>query len=183
MEKVIKHLQKSKIQRLSDIIRYNTRAKNSEENVAEHSFYVAIEALKICNKLNIDDETKLKVLEYSVTHDIPEALSTDVPYDIKRDYPALSDMLQNIELTELSKHIPELKQTYESYVEAEHKKSLPYLIVKLADTISVLQYSYKEIQLGNETEEMNEIYVDCIDRILSYIKQVENVTGVTLSYD
>lgn len=174
-ENLVKSFRKSKVQRLSDIVRYNTRAKITNENVAEHSFYVSIEAMRICNMLKLDNETKLKVLESALVHDVPEALSVDVPYNIKKDYPDITGILQNIEIQELKRHIPELEKDYAEYVEHEENKDLIYYIVKLADTISVVQYSYKEIQLGNKTEEMSEIYKDSLVRVDTYIEAIENL--------
>lgn len=176
-EKFVKSFRKSKIQRLSDIVRYTTRAKITNENVAEHSFYVSIEAMRICNMLKLDSDTKLKVIEAALVHDVPESLSVDVPYNIKKDYPDITEILQDIEVKELSRHIPELEEDYKKYVEHEENKDAVYYIVKLADTISVVQYSYKEIQLGNKTEEMYEIYIDSLSRVNNYINIIEELTG------
>ena len=178
--KFIKNNEKTKVQRLSDIVRYNSRSKITQENVAEHSFYVSIEALKICNTLQLDNETKLKVIEQAIVHDVPEGLVFDAPYDIKHGYPELPDLLQKIEQTELSIHMPELTNTYNDYVDAENNKELSYYIVKLADTISVLQYSFKELELGNETKDMKDIYKDASERVCKYAEIISDMTGKNL---
>ena len=40
---------------LKDVIRYNCRKHLKDESVAEHSFYVALMALMICEEKNIND--------------------------------------------------------------------------------------------------------------------------------
>lgn len=176
----IENNKKTKVQKLSDIVRYNSRSKITQENVAEHSFYVSIEALKICNVLELDDKTKLQVIEQAIVHDVPEGLVFDAPYDIKHNYPELPELLKAIEQTELSIHMPELTDAYNEYVDAEDNNKLSYYIVKLADTISVLQYSFKELELGNETQDMKDIYQDACERVCMYADIVNKITGKNL---
>ena len=44
---------------LKNIIRYNSRKRLVNESVAEHSFYVALIALEICNERQLGDATTL----------------------------------------------------------------------------------------------------------------------------
>ena len=45
------------VYKLKDIIRYNTRVKITKESVAEHSFFVAVITLHLCNKYHLDEKT------------------------------------------------------------------------------------------------------------------------------
>ena len=71
------------IYKLKNIVRYNTHPKLTKESVAEHSFYVALIALKICDKLNVSDDIKLLSIEKSLLHDLPEIKMNDITYDAK----------------------------------------------------------------------------------------------------
>lgn len=163
------------IMNLGEIIRYNNRPKIRRENVSEHSFYVATNVIKICYQFNIPDEIKLKSLELAIVHDIPEAFLGDVPYTTKRDNPMLAEMLEKAELYELGKNMPEFYDAYVKYVNGEKSDSLPSVIVKLADTISVLQYSNNEIELGNTSKAMKTINDDAKIRVSVMIDKLKNL--------
>ena len=51
------------VYRLKNVVRYNTRNVIKKESVAEHSFYVALFTLKICNDYNVDPRTEKRAIE------------------------------------------------------------------------------------------------------------------------
>ena len=159
---------------LGDIIRYNNRPKIKYENVAEHSFYVVATVLKICIMYNIDEETKLKALEFATVHDLGEIFLGDVPYDTKVDNPALSQILEVAEVKALEKNLPEYTKYYEQFLKEEKEQTVAYLITKLADTVSVLQYSNRELALGNKTELMKDINENSQERVTNLIEKLES---------
>lgn len=163
-----------KILNLGEIIRYNNRAKIKHENVAEHSFYVASTVLKICKMFSLPDSIKYEALELAIVHDIPELLVGDMPYDTKVNNKQLADLLAQAELEELEKHLPEFLDSYKSFIEQEKEESLAYLVVKLADTVSVLQYSNLERELGNQTKDMVQINEDSKVRVANIIEKIES---------
>lgn len=146
------------VYRLKNVIRYNTRCKLKDESVAEHSFYVALFALKICEEYKINEQTTNLCLIKAILHDMPEIDLNDITHDVK----------------ERLKLRPFLKQYEDEYFEKHFKyyanimtKSLPIVdtIVILADAWSVYQYSLNEIQLGNKSIEIEEIYDESKERI------------------
>ena len=146
------------VYRLKNVIRYNTRCKIKEESVAEHSFYVALFTLKICEEYHIDEQTSRLCLIKAILHDMPEIDLNDITHDVK----------------ERLKLRPFLKQYEDEYFEKYFKtyantmtKSLPIVdnIVVLADAWSVYQYSLNELQLGNKSIEIDEIYKESKERI------------------
>lgn len=163
------------IMNLGEIIRYNNRPKIRKENVSEHSFYVATNVIKICHQFKIPADIKLKALELAIVHDIPETFLGDVPYTTKRDNPMLAEMLEKAELYELNKHMPEFYHAYVEYIQGEKTNELTSVIVKLADTISVLQYSNNEIELGNTSRAMKTINDDAKIRVSSMINKLEEL--------
>lgn len=169
----VKSLGDSKILGLGQIIRYNNRAKIKDENVAAHSFYVVATVLKICKMFNIDNETKYKALEFATVHDIPEMFTGDMPYDTKVANPELAALLQVAEIHELEKNMPEYLDSFVQFCAEEEEETLAYLITKLADTVSVLQYSNLELELGNKTEDMKVINDGSQERVYNLIQKLE----------
>lgn len=158
------------IMNLGEIIRYNNRAKIRKENVSEHAFYVSTNVIKICSIFNIDRNIKLEALEMAVVHDIPEVFLGDVPYITKRDNPEVAEALEIAEKQQLKQHMPEFYDAYIRYVEGLKENKLEAVIVKLADVISVLQYSNNEIELGNSSKSMKDINEDAKIRVLKLIE-------------
>lgn len=163
----------NRILNLGEIIRYNNRPKIKNENVAEHSFYVASTTLKICKMYNLDNETTLKALQFAIIHDIPELLIGDLPFETKEYNQHLKEEVEKAELNSLAADMPEYFNLYSKFLEEEKHETIPFLVVKLADTISVVQYSMREIELGNGTDSMNSIFERAIGRVTKLILKLE----------
>lgn len=136
------------VYKLSNIIRYSQQNKIKSESVAEHSFYVSWFVTRICKEFFISDKIKLLALEAAVLHDIPEVITNDITYDVKRMIPEISGLLQPYEEMVISEHSPEAHKVLfepETSDEIIAKK-----IVKHADILSVLQYCNHEQLLGNK---------------------------------
>ena len=67
--------------------------------------------------------------------------------------------------------LPEIAPLWNE-LEGNHE-SIEYAIVKLADSLSVLAYSNREIDLGNQTKEMIEINVNAKNRIIQWKNELE----------
>jgi putative hydrolase of HD superfamily len=169
----VKALGNPQILGLGEIIRYNNRPKIKQENVAAHSFYVITTVLKVCQMYNIDDVTKLKALEFAAVHDIAELMIGDIPFDTKVNNPLLCQAVEEAEVIALEKNMPEYLTAYKQYLEEEKDETIAYLIVKLADTVSVLQYSNLEIELGNRTPSMRLINDGAQERVATLIYKLE----------
>lgn len=175
MTNFIDKLEDTTVMRLGEIIRYNNRPKIKHENVAEHCLYVATTVIKICNYYNIDSETRSKALEFAITHDLGEIFLGDIPYDTKVDNPGLDKILEKAEVNSLKKYMPDYADIYSLYLKEEEERTLPYLITKLADTTSVLQYSKREITLGNRSDEMKGIYEGAVSRVTKILEEIESL--------
>lgn len=165
----MKNLNDTNILKMSDLMRYNGRYKIKNENIAEHSFYVAYNVLNICHKYNIPDEIKLKALEFAVIHDIPELYTNDICYITKRDNPKLAAILDEVERDFVENEMPEIRDAF--FELQNSKNSIEHTILKLADGLSVLQFASREIALGNQSEEMLEIQNESKQRV----EQLENI--------
>lgn len=161
------------VYRLKNVIRYNTRNIIKEESVAEHSFYVALFALKICDNYNVDEQTRSKAIIKALLHDMPEIELNDITHNVKEKL-NLRPFLKKYE----DEYFDENYHQYASLMKNADKKT--DAIVLLADTMSVYQYALNEILLGNKSDDINEILNESQKRLndainnLDYIMKGEN---------
>ena len=141
------------LQRLSYMIRYNNAIHIHNENVAEHSFYVALFSLEICNYLGIDHRDAVKL---ALIHDVSESITSDIPHDVK---------CTMFNLEKLCEQFEEGFNKVQFGIDTESKKyKADKAIVDLADVLSVMQYSQKEIEFGNVIK-FGPIYENVLHRI------------------
>ena len=154
---------------LCKIIRYNNRCKLQNESVAEHTCFVSLFCLKILAKLKLDHETERKVLILAALHDAAETRTSDIPHDVKANYPEMQSILDKVE------------RDYYEEVWADYKETvynpgdLCYNILKLADSYSVLQYCLNEKALGNVSDVINEITHNSRVRIRKYTDAINQM--------
>lgn len=144
--------------KLKNVIRYNTRNKLKDESVAEHSFYVALFTLKLCDDYNVDEKTKCQALIKALLHDMPEIELNDITHNVK----------ERLNLRPFLKQYEDkyFEDNYRQYCELMNKgNDLVNAIVVLADAMSVYQYTLNEISLGNSTEDMKSILEESKNRI------------------
>lgn len=137
------------VYKLSNIIRYSQLNKIKKESVAEHSFYVMWFVNRLCTKHKVSDIIRLKALEAALLHDIPEVITNDITYDVKRMIPEISALLEPYEKQVISEHSVEACNTL-FYPETD-EDIVAKAIVKHADVLSVLQYCTNEENLGNKS--------------------------------
>lgn len=133
--------------KLKNIIRYNHRTRLKDESVAEHSFFTTFITLELCKRFKLNNELTLACLLKSLLHDMPETELNDITYDVKVAL-NLYPLLKVYEDKYFEKHFPEFAKLMNN-----EDENVVNLIVKYADAMSVLQYSYNEIELGNITFE------------------------------
>lgn len=133
--------------KLKNIIRYNTRPRQTNESVAEHSFYVAVIALELCNEYKLGNDETNNIVIKALLHDMPEIEINDITYDAKEKL-KLRPYLKKYEDEYFDRRFPKYAELM------KNDKGLEQLVVDLADAYSVLQYANHEISLGNMTDEM-----------------------------
>lgn len=132
---------------LKNITRYNHRTRLKDESVAEHSFFTTLIALELCKRFELDNESTLACILKSLLHDMPETELNDITHDVKVAL-NLYPLLKVYEDKYFEKHFPEFAKLMN-----DESENAVNLIVKYADAMSVLQYAYNEIELGNVTFE------------------------------
>lgn len=136
------------VYKLSNIIRYSQQNKIKSETVAEHSYYVSWFVNRLCTKYVLSDKIRLMALEAALLHDIPEVITNDITYDVKRMIPEVPALLQPYEEEVIKEHSTMAHKVLfnpETIEEIIAKK-----LVKHADILSVLQYCQNEETLGNK---------------------------------
>jgi len=156
---------------LKHIIRYNNIPKIVQESVAEHSFFVTSIVLKLYEEYEFDIE---KALIMAITHDYVEIFISDVPRNVKNKYPLLRDTLKTVEQQAWIDLFPQFAKYNQEF---EEKKSRESLIVKLADSLSIVQYSLVEVKLGNidYMKKVNDGLMLNIDDMLTEVEDIKRI--------
>lgn len=147
------------IYKLKNLVRYNNRTKLKDESVAEHSFFVALISLMICDTLGLDKDITLECLVKAVLHDMPEIEMNDITHDVKERL-KLDVILQEYENEYYDKHF----KNFASLMNFEDG-SISSIVVQLADAESVRQFIQNEKKLGNQSKDIFEIDDECGQRI------------------
>ncbi len=133
----------AKIYRLAFINRYTNVVRIRNEDVAQHSFFVAAIILKLHEEYDFDLG---KALQAAISHDITEADLSDVTHDVKQRFPQLAEEISIAESSAI-KEYPQAVQ--DGFSEFENPSSVAGMIANLADIMQVEQYIESEISLGN----------------------------------
>jgi len=155
--------------KLQHITRYHLSHLSRTQNVAEHSFNMALlawsNALWIINRY--DDEISLNVSPYRVLttalhHDFWEQFTGDIDYRVKAKNPDLNEVLQSVEYQEQRMFYETIPNYLRQPIEDPfgpitlHEKpwsgevlKLESKIVKTADILALTWYCLEELQRGN----------------------------------
>lgn len=154
---------------LKKIIRYNHRSRLQDESVAEHTCFVSLFCLKIMAQLNLSHELERQVLILAALHDTCESRTSDIPHDVKANYPEMQAILDKIEQDYYEKH-------WKSYFgDVYNPPEIVYNILKLADAYSVYQWCLNEKALGNSSDCIGEIYFESRERLDKYTKLINEL--------
>lgn len=157
---------------LKKIIRYNHRNRLQDESVAEHICFVSLFCLKIMAQLNLTHEQERQVLILAALHDACESVTSDIPHDVKANYPEMQNILDKIEQDYY-------KRNWEPYLEDIYEPdAIVHNILKLADAYSVYQWCLNEKTLGHNSKHIDEIYVDSINRIAAYTDIINDINDI-----
>lgn len=154
---------------LKKIIRYNHRSRLQDESVAEHTCFVSLFCLKIMAQLNLSHELERQVLILAALHDTCESRTSDIPHDVKANYPEMQAILDKIEQDYYEKH-------WKSYFgDVYNPPEIVYNILKLADAYSVYQWCLNEKALGNSSDCIGEIYFESRERLDKYTRLINEL--------
>ena len=148
--------------KLKDVIRYNCRKHIKDESVAEHSYYVALLAMRISDILEVSEDVKSKAIIKALLHDLPEMETNDITHNAKEKM-HLRKVLKQYEDEYYDEHFPKYAKLMK-----DDSDNLTNLIVLYADTLSVRQFCLNEIDVGNKDADIKSILKDT-DRRIEYV--------------
>ncbi len=151
--------------KLSYINRYSNVERIKDENVAEHSFFVAAEVLELYQTYDFDLGTALSL---AITHDWIEVDTDDVNHLIKKKYPQLAAELKKAENAELEKYPDYIIAMVREY---DCKLTFESLIVHIADARQCSRYAQNEINRGNK-DYMSYVLSNSVDRVCKLVDTI-----------
>lgn len=129
---------------LKTLVRYNNTPRIVDESVAEHQYFVAMIVYKLYSYYNFNLSVAIKM---ALFHDVPEIFLSDMPNNTKSLFPEIAKSVRKSQKKAcemVDKSMSPLVEEYEDQASVESK------IVKLADILSIVQYTRQESLLGNE---------------------------------
>lgn len=132
-------------------MRWTGRHMIKTQNIAEHHAIVAQLVIAILEEYNVPEKFHLLSIKRAVTHDMPEVITSDIPYVVKRDYPDFAKAYDKVESDVISDLPPPIKNC------EVDKDTIPWLVVKLADSIDVCLFTEMEVDLGSRNKDTIEI--------------------------
>lgn len=160
---------------LADMKRYNNRIKIKTESIAEHSFFVAYNIMKVGYDYMIPNDVINEAVSIAIVHDFPEMFTSDLPHDCKQRYPELRSLLANVERDFIQREMPELSERYDKLLQGN---SLAVLLVDIGDAISVLQYCNREAELGNNTDDIKNISNEIKMRVVTLFEKLKQELSI-----
>lgn len=136
----------AKLRNMQYVRRFNFHSCVRYQNVAEHSYYVALYAQAIAKRVFISYSEPVQrnfvasVVSMALKHDMAEAVTGDIPYLVRKHMDR--EELQRIEHVAYT----ELDVDYDY----EYDDPLVYAIVALADAIELKVYCQEERNRGNQ---------------------------------
>lgn len=171
MYNFINQIKRNEEYKLSDINRYAGKIKLKEENVAEHSFYTALNVIKICSEFDI--EVTENMLGMAIIHDIPEYIVGDIPFEFKRDNPQIMKLFETEELEKSIDKYSNNKYISKKLTNLFKGDIIDNKVVELADQMCALQFAHREKTLGNTTDDIERIYGEAYERVISGYEDIE----------
>lgn len=155
----IRELLTGDLNRLRYINRYSTSLVIHKENVAEHSYYVALGSMMICRwvKQNTAQRPNVStVLQRAIVHDMDESRTGDFQRPFKYSDPDLQTMLERAAEAELVLAVAPLFPNSPEFCEdvvhtwkSAKDDSLEGMIISFADYLSVISHLAAEVECAN----------------------------------
>lgn len=144
-----------RLKTMSSIQRFGTLPMIQGENVASHSFNVAILALLTADyeenaSLNVE-----KVLRSALLHDFEETILSDIPHPIKHRFQGgklgkvLKDIVPDLVREEIFKELPHALRDRCTRAALTAKEGPEGRIVAAADAMDILMTALRELKMGN----------------------------------
>jgi 5'-deoxynucleotidase YfbR-like HD superfamily hydrolase len=144
-----------RLKTMSSIQRFGTLPMIQGENVASHSFNVAILALLTADYEENPDINVEKVLRQALLHDFEETILSDIPHPIKHRFQGgklgkvLKDIVPDLVRDEIFKELPQGLRDRFTRSALTAKDGVEGRIVAAADAMDILMTALRELKMGN----------------------------------
>lgn len=144
-----------RLKTMSSIQRFGTLPMIQGENVASHSFNVAILALLTADYEENDSIDVEMVLRQALLHDFEETILSDIPHPIKHRFQGgklgkvLKDIVPDLVRDEIFKELPQPLRDRCTRSALMAKDGVEGRIVAAADAMDILMTSLRELKMGN----------------------------------
>jgi 5'-deoxynucleotidase len=142
--------------RLRYIERWSLMRNTVKENVAEHSFHVAILTHALCtiaNEVFKSDIATNEAVSMALFHDVTEVFTGDIPTPVKHQNPEILSNFRKIEEISADKLFsmipPELQPMYKPLVTGKSDQTELRRYVKAADLLDAYLKCVTELSAGN----------------------------------
>ena len=144
------------LSRMKNIYRWALMRNTRRENIAEHSYEVAVltHALALIhNNLGESPVDPARCVMLAMYHDVPEILTGDMPTPVKYGNPVIREAYRQVEQSacdRLVEMLPaDLQGEYRPLLEEGDTESVEHRLVKAADKLSALIKCIEELSQGN----------------------------------
>lgn len=124
------------------------------ETVAEHSYQVAMITMKLSDKYSFNLSHALKL---ALLHDVSEIWLSDIPHNVAGRFPQIAAAKASAEAQIVTELLPEWQAEFD---ELAAEQSMEAKVVKLADSLQVLQFCESELALG-DNRAIAKVYAEC----------------------
>lgn len=144
-----------RLKTMSSIQRFGTLPMIQGENVASHSFNVAILALLTADYEENPAIDVEKVLRQALLHDFEETVLSDIPHPIKHRFQGgklgkvLKDIVPDLVRDEIFKELPQPLRERCARAALAAKDGIEGRIVGAADAMDILITALRELKMGN----------------------------------
>lgn len=166
----------NKIMLASEGYRHSTISTIKQENIAEHSAYVAYYSFVIAKEVvGLSNYLCYKVAFYGLIHDLAETAISDIPSNIKYSIDGFKEMIDKAEAKAVDQFYPEISNEFLQLQKDEQEKMLLGVIVKLADILSFLYFCDSEIEYGNKHKNLLKSYESQEEKLEEYFNLLEKI--------
>lgn len=163
----------TELYKMSNIWRYTSRLILKPENLAEHSYYVAVNVLKFGNLYNLSESQINKAIRIALAHDTGEIFTGDIPHNLKEYSPEVKKISEELEVKLIGENFPFFKQEFEDFY--NNIDPVVTKLVELADVADVIAYINREETLGNRDEDILQIRAECNERFIKIKLELEEL--------
>lgn len=149
-----------------------------EQDVAQHSYFVTLWAMRLALFLGWDPATTLELVKWALLHDIREIFSGDQPSPYKK---ALGTMAEVNDFDHMLTFKPEEHSLWGNAMEQGK------IILKLCDLVEAQAKIHEEMSMGNTTlgrcsAEIRDKIQDALQQLEATVDQKEEIHGWVLSF-